>query len=127
MKLYLKIFKFVTPYWKGIILALLLTVMYVGFNNISLWVSVDFIREIFSPEYIEASQDEGPAAAQPDQLDKLAETSTSTQLYRNLNNAIKNILIQDNRYDTLLVICLIIFVSFVLKNITLYLKKCFKN
>jgi len=127
MKLYLKIFKFVTPYWKAIIIALLLTVTYVGFNNISLWVSVDFVREIFSPEYIEGSQGAPSQETKPDPVDKLAESSTGTKLYRNINAAIKSFLIQDDRYDTLLVICLVILFSFILKNIALYLKKVVLN
>ena len=55
MKLYFKIIRFIKPYWKLVVLAVFLTFSYVFFNNISLWVSVDFIQEIFSPENIETN------------------------------------------------------------------------
>ncbi len=123
MKLYLEILKFVKPYWKAILTALMLTLFYVLFNNISLWVSVDFIQEIFSPEYIEAPQSSGSQSSVIEKSDKLIDGSSSTSIYKKINAAIKKLIIRENRYDTLLVVCLIIFISFLLKNIMLYLKK----
>ena len=52
MKLYLKVLKFLTPYWKAIAISLSLTLLYVFFNNLSLWISVDFVRELFSADFV---------------------------------------------------------------------------
>ena len=127
MKLYLKILSFIKPYWKAILSALLLTLLYVLFNNVSLWVSVDFIHEIFSPEYTQALQDSSARAADSGQVTELLQKTSGQSVYKKINRAVKKLLIQDNRYDTLLAVCLVIFLSFLLKNIVFYLKRVMLN
>lgn len=127
MQLYIKILQFIKPHWKGIALTLMLTLLYVLFNNISLWVSVDFIREIFSPDYVESSQSVKKPPADSPIPDAILDKTHKTGIYQRINQAVKSVIIQDNRYDTLLVVCLVIFVSFFFKNITLYVKQVLLN
>lgn len=126
MNLYLKILKFAKPYWKFIVLAVFMTFSYVLFNNISLWVSVDFIRELFSPQIIESNSTvtvEQQSEAEGVSKDDVLKVPAKLNFYKKINYTIKKILIQENQYDTLLIVCLVIFLSFLLKNISLYLKK----
>ena len=123
MKLYLKILKFILPYWKSITAALVLTLFYVLLNNISLWVSVDFVREIFSPEYMKTDIDAGEHSSRQQHIDQLLKESKKLTFYQSLNYKVKRFLIRDSREDTLIAVCLIIFISFFFKNIFLYLKK----
>jgi subfamily B ATP-binding cassette protein MsbA len=116
MKLYLKILVFIKPYWKAISAAVFLTVIYVMFNAASLWVMVDFIEEIFSEDIIENSE-----VSRPEKVDK------GNAVYKSMKTAIRGVLIQDNKYDTLLVVCAIIFLSFLFKNIAIYFKKLILN
>ncbi len=117
MTLYLKILSFIKPYWKAISAAVLLTFIYVLFNNISLWVTVDFINEIFTKD-----QSEKVEVVQQDES-----KDSDKKLLAVIKNAFKSVIIQDNKYDTLLLICLVIFVSFFIKNIALYSKKVILN
>jgi len=112
--------------------AVLLTFCYVLFNNISLWVSVDFIREIFSPDTItSADQPAGAVAEQggsaltdPGAIaDDILGTDSDMNLYNRINLAVKKVIVQDERRETLAIVCLVIFLSFLLKNISLYLRK----
>jgi len=137
MKLYLKIIQFIKPFWKLVVVAIFLTFFYVIFNNISLWVSVDFIRELFTTENqltqvndvvadsSSVSGKENKSTQQPDA--GLIDAKSKNNLYKDINSAIKRIIIQKDKYDTLKVVCLVIFFSFLLKNISLYFKKVVVN
>lgn len=116
MKLYLKILSFIKPYWKAISGAILLTFIYVLFNNISLWVTVDFIGEIFSDDIIENRE-----VAKPVLKDE------TSDLYNTIKAVFRSVLIRGNKYDTLLAVCLVIFLSFLIKNIAIYSKRVILN
>lgn len=124
MKLYLKVLNFLKPFWKMILASILLTFVYVIFNNISMWVSVDFIRELFTPQQIEGVQSDdtqqtGATDIISDQLNQLKGNS----LYQKANTAMKQLIIQSDRYQTLKMVCIVIFVSFLLKNIAFYFRR----
>ena len=71
MKLYFKVLSFIKPYWKGLIFILLFTISYVIFNNLSIWISVDFVRQLFSPEFVNQTEQTVPLKkAAPDSLTK---------------------------------------------------------
>ncbi|MGD9487937.1 MAG: ABC transporter ATP-binding protein [Calditrichaceae bacterium] len=129
MKLYFKILAFMKPYWKHIILAVFLTLLYVGFNNLSLWISVDFMRELFSPETVVSVENVQPESAdnsiipseqKKDKIKNMFGFSANLSIYDKMNLYIKSVIIQDDRSDTLIVVCFVIFLSFLLKNITQY-------
>lgn len=122
MKLYLKIARFLKPYTKAIVASLVLAFLYVILNNLSLWVSVDFIRQLFSPDaQIEQVQNEPAQKQTPvSDIDLLKNKNT---IYQKVNSYIKSILIHDDKYDTLLAVCIVIFVTFLLKNIVFYVRK----
>ncbi len=130
MKLYFKILNFIKPYWKGLILILFFTVSYVIFNNLSIWVSVDFVRELFSPAYVQQGSNtsaEKSSAQTSDQSTSLDEISklknTGNNLYQKLNRGIKSFILRKDRFKTLKLVCLVIFLAFLLKNISQYLRK----
>jgi ATP-binding cassette, subfamily B, bacterial MsbA len=120
MKLYIKILKFIAPYWKSIVVSIMLTFVYVSFNNLSLWVTVNFVEEIFSPEYMEGVVKKAPEEPLKDQ-------SPEKGVYHSINSYIKDILIQEDRYNTLIAVCIVIFLSFLIKNIAIYSKRIILN
>ena len=132
MQLYLKVLKFITPYWKSIAISLLLTLFYVLFNNLSLWISVDFVRELFSSDSIsqtvqDSTKTLSAEVSKKDKLDQLFDTGKKFDLYTKINYEIKRILIQDTQINTLKVLCLVIFLSFLLKNIFDYIRSVLLN
>jgi len=132
MKLYLKILQFLKPFWKLILVSIFLTFLYVLLNNISLWVSVDFIRELFNPKTMNtvsniADSSQVAASQQQGGIDDLLNMKSNVSLYRKVNLAIKSFIIQDNRLDTLKVVCLVIFLSFFLKNMVAYIRRLINN
>ncbi len=135
MDTYRKLLKFAKPYWKLIAISMLLTLFYVFFNNLSIWISVDFIRELFSPENIKAvqmrestiSENQAQEPAKKDALNQLLGLKKKSNIYVRINQTIKKFIIQEDRYDTLKVVCLVIFFSFLLKNIFMYSRHVLLN
>ncbi|MEJ2545169.1 MAG: ABC transporter transmembrane domain-containing protein [Calditrichaceae bacterium] len=132
MQLYIKVLKFITVYWKTIALALVLTLFYVLFNNLSLWISVDFVRELFTAETVtqtvsDSTQSQPETMNKKDKLNQLFDTGKDFDLYTTINYHIKRILIQDTQSGTLKVLCLVIFLSFLLKNIIDYIRHVLLN
>ena len=132
MQLYLKVIKFIAPYWKSIAASLLLTLFYVLFNNLSLWISVDFVRELFSSDYVtqavsDSTESQPAEVSKKDKLDKIFDSTKKFDLYNKINFQIKRILIQDTQIETLKVLCLVIFLSFLFKNIFDYLRSVLLN
>ncbi|MCD4692504.1 MAG: hypothetical protein K8R79_06300, partial [Calditrichales bacterium] len=110
MKLYIKILGFVKPFWKVIVVSIILTFFYVLLNNVSLWISVDFIRELFSPENVQTEQvtpvePKKPSEDEKGSLQKMFNLNSKLDIYSKINNYIKSVIIKDNRYDTLIVVC----------------------
>ena len=132
MNLYIKILGFIKPYWKSILLSLLCTFLYVFFNNLSLWISGDFVQELFSPDYVNETvsidQDVDPGTSIKElKLEKLFDLSSDFDLYTTIDYHIKRFLIQDTRADTLKMVCFIILLAFIFKNIVDYLRKVILN
>lgn len=132
MQLYFKVLKFITPYWKSITASLILTLFYVFFNNLSLWISVDFVRELFSSDYIaqsapDSSRIQPAEVGKKDKLNQLFDTGKDFDLYTKINYQIKRILIQNTQTGTLKVLCLVIFLSFLLKNVFDYIRSVLLN
>jgi subfamily B ATP-binding cassette protein MsbA len=87
---------------------------------------VDFIRELFEPGQTTNQQiQDQPSTplSNAEDAKNLLGLQSEGNLYDRVNQYIKDIIIQENRYDTLKIVCLIIFLSFLLKNISLYLKR----
>ncbi len=122
MKLYKKIAQFLKPYWKVISASLVLALLYVVLNNLSLWVSVEFIQELFAPGSQTEQVHQGPEQKQSP-TSGLGLLKSKNSYYQIVKNYIKSILIHDNKYDTLLAVCLVIFFSFLLKNIVFYTRR----
>ena len=126
MKLYLKLLRYLKPFWKLIILSIVLTLFFIFFNNLSLWISVDFIRELFEPQNLqELSQinQQNPANNQPG----IESISNPESTYEKINQVIKSYIIQENRFATLKMVCFMIFFSYLLKNIIHYIRRVLNN
>ncbi|MCK5147140.1 ABC transporter ATP-binding protein [bacterium] len=142
MNIYKKILQFVKPFWKHIILSMLLTFIYVMLNNVSLWVTVDFIGELFPTggtktetvgesisgliNHAAGTDSENTKTVQDSLIITGAQAkkpSLDLNIYHRIKKAVKNVLIRDNQRDTLQLVCIVIFITFILKNIFDYLRR----
>ena len=112
MKIYLRMLKWVKSFWKVLVVGLLSSVLFVMFNSASVWLTASFVNVIFPQKYLEVVQERNTQDVIQDKVD--------------LNTRIKNftnkILIKDSPYDSLKMLCIIITLTFFMKNIFFYLK-----
>jgi len=132
MKLFLKIITFAKQFWKLISLSIILSLLYVIFNNFSLWISVDFIGELFVSDKTSLVGESLPSNLPVPGLsasDTTAQSggngnnvSKSKGLYNRVKLAIKELIIKDDKTETLKIVCILIFLSFLVKNFILYIR-----
>ncbi len=127
MTLYKKVLGFMTPYWKQLIVVFVLTLLYVLLNNLSLWISVDFIKELFDPATIAKTEMVKEGVDQTQEANSKPEKTGSTKLYKDIKSYVKSWLIKDTKQNTLLTVCLFIFLTFLFKNITFYVRRLLLN
>ncbi len=130
MELYLRVLKYVRPYWRPVAIGFFFTFTFVIFNSISVWVSADFVRTLFDAEQTritETVDDSPPSQSQGGhgREEWLADQVGQVRFYDKLKTRINSFLIRDSQKDTLKIVCLIIFLSFLLKNLSAYLHRVF--
>lgn len=112
MKIYLRMLKWVKPFWKVLAVGLLSSLLFVMFNSASVWLTASFVNVIFPEKYQETVQEQTAGNGIQEKID--------------LNTRIKNysnkLLIRDNPYDSLKALCFIIVFTFFMKNVFFYLK-----
>ncbi len=123
MKNYLRFLAFLKPLKYWIFSAFILTVLYIFFNSAALYITGTFIKTIFSP----ASQGKSISAAAP--TPEKSQTLTSDDLLSeiSLKDKVKRFVgahvESDDEVETLKRICIILLISFLLKNIMAYGKR----
>ncbi len=121
MKLFLKILRFAKQFWKLILISILLSFFYVLFNNFSLWISVDFIGELFVSE--ESTSGSAPGIQDSGEQNTSVVTeavSKSNGLYDQIKFGVKDLIVRESKTETLKIVCILILLSFIIKNIVLY-------
>ena len=113
MNLYKHLFHFLRPYLKQVALAILLTLIFVLLNNASLWVTVDFIGELFP----------GGDTRTESVTDAVTGVAGEGGVYHRVKTAVKSVLIQETQRETLQLVCLVILFTFLLKNLFDYLRR----
>ena len=121
MNLYFRILRYMRPHWKPVALGFLFTLTYVLFNAVSVWVSADFIRELFQSEKAAEAAPEKDSSREAWVRDQLGKQ----RIYERLKGSVSALLTRPDRRDTLKLVCLIIFISFLLKNLSAYLHRLF--
>lgn len=112
MTLTRKVLTFILPYKKLIIAAIFSSIIYAFANGLAIWMSASFIETIFiDKEEVGVQQSSGDAAAgkRPD-LNEYLKSKTRAFVYR------------ERKEDILRVVCLVILIAFLIKNIAGYAK-----
>ncbi len=134
MRLYWKIIRFIFPFWKLVIVSVFLTLFFIFFDSLSLWVSVDLVGELFRQEgqrpVITQQADSLEVAAQNDSKSNMLESlglGNANKFYKKITLSIRGWLIRPDRMSTLKNICFIIILTFFLKNIFSYCRRLLSN
>ncbi len=112
MKIYLRMMKFILPYWKVLICGVLASLLYVVFNSSSAWLTASFVNVIFPKKIEQSIQTEL----------SIPETAQNMSANDKLKGLTRKLIIKDSPLETLKTLCIIIFITFFLKNVFFYLK-----
>ena len=102
-----RIFQFILPFWKLIAAAILVSIAFAFLNGFAMWMSATFVQTVF------------------DQGEDIQEVHTEIpQDTLNLNDYLKrktqDLVTRDTKTGTLKMVCLVILVAFLLKNLAEY-------
>jgi subfamily B ATP-binding cassette protein MsbA len=115
-----KISGFILPYWKYMVLALLTSFIYALLNGFTMWMSATFIETFFSPS-AEYQLIKEPAT----ELDSGGNEKGHVSVNEWIKEKTKFLIDRQSKIDTLKMVCLVVLVAFILKNLFAYIKGIF--
>ena len=104
MKYYSKILTYVKPYYGTLLVSLLFSLLYVIMNTASLWMVSSLISSILNP-------------------DSFTLPTGNLSTIQKLESATLNLIGSGNKFHQLKMLCLFLFITFLFKNIFLYLSE----
>ncbi len=112
MNIYLRMLKLIKPYWLILVLSICSSLLFVAFNSTSIWLTASFVEVIFPKKNVGNTQSLLPKVPQP----------TKKNLNANIKQLTRRLIIRESPTESLKALCIVIFLSFLLKNIFMYLK-----
>ena len=126
MKLYWRVIKYIKPHWKHVLAGIFFTILFVFFNAVSVWVSADFLREQFMPQKDTAVLQEGEPAQETESREEWVVNQLGKQrIYIKMKEGMQSIIVRENKFETLKVVCIVLFLAFFLKNFSTVMQRIF--
>jgi subfamily B ATP-binding cassette protein MsbA len=122
MNTYLKILSFVKPYWRHILITFAFTVLYALLSGVSIYLTIPLLSTLFqesSTQQLDTNQKpsiESTSEIWPDWINDIK---------ADIANSFNNYFLSGDKVDVLINICILIIISFLLKNIFGYLQTYF--
>ncbi len=125
MKTYLRILNFVKPYWKHLTISIVCTILFAIFNGLSIYLTIPLLDTLF-----QGGQLQGQPGVQINRSTAIGNTTGllpgwAIKLGQNISDTFNNFVLQGDKIDSLLKICLLVVIAFFLKNIFGYLQAYF--
>jgi len=112
-KVFLRILKYVRPYWKQLGLSVFFTILFSIFSGVSIYLAIPLLETLFSQDYISA-------------LSKFGSSSGFLgDLKRSFFEFLFRYVFSGSHSEALIKICAVIIVAFFLKNISAYFQSYF--
>ncbi len=112
-KIFLRILKYVRPYWRQLSLSIFFTILFSIFSGVSIYLAIPLLETLFSQDYISA----------------LSKFGSSKGFLSDIKQAFFGFLFRyvfvGSHSEILLKICLLIIVAFFLKNVSAYFQAYF--
>ncbi len=112
MNTYLRILKFVKPYWKHLVISILCTIIFAVFSGLSVYLTIPLLDTLFQesshPAVEQVTPESQTSSILPDWVQKIKEDAST---------AFKNFVFTGSKLQSLMRICILVLISFFLKNI----------
>ena len=112
MNQYLRMLKWVKPYWKVLFGGILASLIFVIFNSASVWLTASFVNVIFPQEHRQVVQNQELTV-------KIEEKIDANTKIKNFTN---RLIIREDSIASLKALCIAIFLMFFFKNVFFYIK-----
>jgi len=112
MNLYLRMLKWVKPYWKVLLGGILASLIFVIFNSASVWLTASFVNVIFPQEHRQVVQNQ-------ESTEKIGEKIDVNTKIKNFTN---RLITRKDPFASLKALCIVIFLMFFFKNVFFYIK-----
>jgi len=112
MNVYLRILKLVKPYWVALSISLITSLIYVAFNSSSVWLTGSFTKVLFPQK----------ASSEIHQIIPVAPEKAKGGLNEALKKFTDRLILRETPTGSLKALCVLIFCTFLLKNVFLYIK-----
>ena len=121
MKTYIRILEYVKPYWKHLVLSIIFTILFAVFSAVSVYLTIPLLDTLFQ----ETSKTE--IVNQPSAVNKTMAVLPDwiIHLKDNVVNVFNGFVFSGDKIHVLFNICVLVFISFLLKNIFGYLQAYF--
>ena len=121
MKTYIRVLEYVKPYWKHLLLSIICTILFALLNGISIYLTIPLLDTLFQ----ESAQKE--VISQPSVVNKNMAIFPEwiIKLKDEVSTSFNNFVLSGDKMHALFNICLLVLISFLLKNIFGYLQAYF--
>jgi len=125
------VFKRVLAYLKTvktlIAAALICSILFAFFNLVAIWLSATFIESIFSPSAaaVEESSEEVAEETNIENIQNIESLKEKFNLNKYIKKSTRKLISRDSKLESLKIVCILIFVAFLFKNLFDYLKNIF--
>ena len=121
MNTYLRILQYTKPYWKHIVLTFIFTVLFAILSGLSVYLTIPLLNTLFQESSAKQTVQQFPAVDQTSSIlpGWIIETKND------ISNTFNKYILSGEKTEVLFNICVVIFVSFLFKNIFSYLQTYF--
>ncbi len=121
MNTYLRILQYTKPYWKHIILTFVFTVLFAILSGLSVYLTIPLLNTLFQESSTKQTVQQFPTADQTSSIlpGWIIETKDD------ISNTFNKYILSGEKTEVLFNICIVIFISFLFKNIFSYLQTYF--
>ena len=114
MKIFLRILRYVRPYWRRLALSIMCTVFYSVFSGASIYLSIPLLETLFDQSSSVVQQQTPPRnSVVPNEV---------IGVKQSLEQVIKSYIFEGSKTDSLFRICVVILIVFLLKNLFGYVQ-----
>ena len=121
MNTYLRIIKYTKPYWRHIALTFIFTILFAVLNGLSVYLTIPLLDTLFQESSHPANVQQIPAIEQSTSI----VPNWIVEIKEEISNTFNQYILSGDKTDILFKICLVIFLSFLFKNIFAYLQTYF--
>jgi ATP-binding cassette, subfamily B, bacterial MsbA len=117
MNIYLRIFRYVRPYWKHLAASIFFTIFFSLFSGLSIYLTIPLLETLFDPDYAEGGHAAIERQVDTGETDSPAVVGSLETIRMKISSWFATVVFTGDQFEALFRICVLIILVFFLKNI----------